>query len=172
MVYFHICFVLEDLTIFWFETLGIFGYWLSRKSLRKSIWSLCEAYAPLDIEVGSLVGGGGVNNDKLKILNSQESQTDLEKQHKTIPLKIAREDKRQNLSWENEFQTYRQGKPLYGQIFGESVEDHIDDVNEGDRDTKEMSFLTVISLERRHTLKLYCCSGWDWGAEIKWIIVL
>jgi hypothetical protein len=62
-------------------------------------------------------------------------------------------------------------KPVYGQIFGESDEDHIyeeiDDVTECDKDTEEMSFLTLISSERRKNLKLYGSTGWDFGAGIK-----
>ena len=50
-------------------------------------------------------------------------------------------------------------------IFGESVEDHIyeeiDDVGEYHKDTEEMSFLKLISSERRKNLKLYGSTGWD-----------
>ena len=62
-------------------------------------------------------------------------------------------------------------KPLYGQIFSESFEDNIyeeiDDVGECDKDTEEMSFLRLISSERRKNLKLYGSTGWDF--ELRYI---
>ena len=62
-------------------------------------------------------------------------------------------------------------KTLYGQIFSESFEDNIyeeiDDVGECDKDTEEMSFLRLISSERRKNLKLYGSTGWDF--ELRYI---
>ena len=88
------------------------------------------------------------------------------------PLEDCQRRKRKELVRRKTVPNIQRRKPLHGQIFGESVEDHIydeiDDVTEGEKDTEELSFLTLISSERRRNLKLYGSTGWDFGTGIKW----
>ena len=53
-------------------------------------------------------------------------------------------------------------------MFCESVEGHIyEEIDDVDKGTEEMSYLKLISLERRRNHKLNGCTGWDFGPEIK-----
>jgi hypothetical protein len=117
------------------------------------------------------------NNEKLRKPNSFRITT------VGPPLEDCRSRKRKELVRRKTVPNIQRRKPLYGQIFGESDEDHIyeeiDDLTEGEKkmcynsnsentiDAEEMSFLLLISSERRKNLKLYGSTGWDFGTGIK-----
>ena len=105
------------------------------------------------------------SNEKLRKPNSFRIRT------VSPPLEDCQRRKKKDLVRRKTVPNIQTRKPFYGQLSSESVEDHIyeeiDDVTEGDKDKEEISFLTLISSERRSNLKLYGGTGWDYGAGIK-----
>ena len=69
--------------------------------------------------------------------------------------------------------TFSRNMPSFG-LVSESAEDHIyEEISEVksesdnfEKENEEMSFISLISIERRKNLRFYGSTGWDFGTEM------